>query len=182
VQGGIVPAATGIALAEQLSGGDGLSVVFIGDGTLGEGAVYEALNIASLWSVPLLVVLEDNAWAQSTPQSLNLAGAAAERFRAFGLPTTELDTTDVMEISAAARVAVAECRERQGPAALVIHTYRLCHHSKNDDNRPVEEVTSRWQLDPLVVHGRRLPPDDIVRVDAEVETALSEVVDLARTL
>src|SRR3954471_8634161 len=69
VQGGIVPAAAGIALAEQLRGSDALSVVFLGDGTLGEGVVYETLNLAALWKLPLLVVLEDNGWAQSTPRS-----------------------------------------------------------------------------------------------------------------
>ena len=67
VQGGIVPNAAGIALAKQLDGSAGLSVVFIGDGTLGEGATYETLNLASLWRLPLVVVLEDNEWAQSTP-------------------------------------------------------------------------------------------------------------------
>ena len=67
MQGGIVPAAAGIAMAEQLSGSDALSVVFSGDGTLGEGLVYETLNIASLWNLPLLVVVEDNEWSQSTP-------------------------------------------------------------------------------------------------------------------
>src|SRR3954465_7577416 len=66
VQGGIVPAAAGIAMANQLSGNDAVSVVFIGDGTLGEGVVYETLNLASLWRLPLLVVCEDNRWAQST--------------------------------------------------------------------------------------------------------------------
>ena len=82
VQGGIVPAAAGIAMANQLSGSDALSLVFIGDGTLGEGAVYETLNIASLWSLPLVVVLEDNGWSQSTPSSVNLAGDVVARFEA----------------------------------------------------------------------------------------------------
>ena len=80
VQGGIVPAAAGIALAEQLRGSDGLSVVFLGDGTLGEGIVYETLNLTALWQLPLLLVVEDNGWSQSTPSSLNLAGDIAARF------------------------------------------------------------------------------------------------------
>ena len=136
VQGGIVPAAAGIALAEQLRGSDGLSVVFLGDGTLGEGIVYETLNLTALWQLPLLLVLEDNGWSQSTPNSINLAGDIAARFTAFGLPVVEVDTTDVLEIDAAAGDAVCGCRTRQGPGVLIIHTYRLCHHSKNDDNRP----------------------------------------------
>lgn len=183
VQGGIVPAAAGIALAQQLRGETGsISVVFIGDGTLGEGLVYETLNIASLWHLPLLVVLEDNAWSQSTPVALNLAGDMRARFEAFGLPVRELDSTDVVELEQAAGEEIAAIRSTRGPRVLIIHTYRLCHHSKSDDERPAEEIAARWLIEPLVVHRRRLAEDDWRRVDAEVETALAEVVTAAREL
>jgi acetoin:2,6-dichlorophenolindophenol oxidoreductase subunit alpha len=182
VQGGIVPASAGIALAQQLRGSDGLSVVFLGDGTLGEGVVYETLNLAALWQLPLLVVVEDNGWSQSTPSSLNLAGDMAARFTAFGLPVVEIDSTDVLEIEAAAGEAVSSCRTRRGPGVLLIHTYRLCHHSKNDDNRPVHEVQARWAYDPLVVHGERLGPDERAGIDAEVDEALGECVAQVRRL
>jgi TPP-dependent pyruvate/acetoin dehydrogenase alpha subunit len=182
IQGGIAPAAAGIALAEQLRGSDGLSVVFLGDGTLGEGLVYETLNLASLWQLPLLTVVEDNGWSQSTPSRLNLAGDIAARFTAFGLPVVEIDSTDVLEIRAAAGRAVSGCRATRGPGVLVIHTYRLCHHSKNDDNRPVEEVQARWALDPLAVHGARLDPGERAGVDREVEDALEDCVARVRAL
>jgi TPP-dependent pyruvate/acetoin dehydrogenase alpha subunit len=182
VQGGIVPAAAGIALAEQLRRSDGLSVVFLGDGTLGEGVVYETLNLTALWQLPLLFVLEDNGWSQSTPSGLNLAGDIAARFIAFGLPVVDVNTTDVLEIDAAAGEVVSGCRARHGPGVLVIHTYRLCHHSKNDDNRPVEEVRSRWAYDPLVVHGSRLDPDEITGIDSEVDDALEDCVNQVRQL
>src|SRR4051794_19828446 len=181
VQGGIVPAAAGIAMGEQLTGSDGLSVVFIGDGTLGEGAVYETLNLAALWNLPLLVVVEDNGWSQSTPSAHNLAGSIADRFAAFGLPVEELASTDVEEIDAAARAAVEGCRTRRGPGVLVIHTYRLCHHSKNDDNRPVEEVRRRWRFDPLAVHGTRLDQRELLAIDTEVEDALEACVSRVRS-
>jgi acetoin:2,6-dichlorophenolindophenol oxidoreductase subunit alpha len=176
IQGGIVPAAAGIALAEQLRGSDALSVVFLGDGTLGEGVVYETLNLSALWQLPLLIVLEDNAWAQSTPRSLNLAGDIAPRFEAFGLPVVEVDTTDVLKVDEAAEEAVSDCRTRRGPCAFIVHTYRLCHHSKNDDNRPVEEVQARWALDPLVVHGTRLGDEERAEIEREVEEALEDCV------
>lgn len=182
IQGGIVPAAAGIAMAEQLRGGDALSVVFLGDGTLGEGVVYETLNLAALWRLPLLLVLEDNGWSQSTPSRLNLAGDIVLRFEAFGLPVVDVDTTDVVEVAAAAGEAVSACRETASPGVLVIHTYRLCHHSKNDDDRPVEEVRARWADDPLVVHGARLDPDERARLDREVEEALADCVAEARRL
>jgi TPP-dependent pyruvate/acetoin dehydrogenase alpha subunit len=180
IQGGIVPAAAGIALAHQLRGSDDLSVVFLGDGTLGEGLVYETLNLTALWQLPLLIVVEDNEWSQSTPSHVNLAGDMAARFTAFGLPVVEVATTDVLEIDAAAGEIVGGCRSRRGPGVLVIHTYRLCHHSKNDDSRPVEEVQRRWQFDPLAVHGVRLGERDRRAIDTEVEDALEACVSRVR--
>jgi acetoin:2,6-dichlorophenolindophenol oxidoreductase subunit alpha len=180
VLGGTLPAAAGIALAAQLSGTDDISVVFVGDGALGEGAVYETLNLASLWRLPLLVVCEDNAWAQSTPIAHNLAGSIAARFEAFAIPVRELDTTDVREISEAASAEVAATRAT-GPRCLLLHTYRLCHHSKNDDNRPDDEVRARWALDPLVVHGRRLDGSARRAIEREVADAMADVVETARS-
>ena len=180
IQGGIVPAAAGIGLANRLSGDAGaLSVVFIGDGTLGEGAVYETLNIAKLWLIPMVVVLEDNGWSQSTPSTVNFAGDMRKRFEAFDIPTFEIDSTDVQELDALAQEAIGHARGTQGPAALIIHTYRLCHHSKNDDNRPEAEVAARWALDPVAIHGERLKPEVRAVIDAEVEAALAEVIERA---
>jgi TPP-dependent pyruvate/acetoin dehydrogenase alpha subunit len=179
VLGGTVPNAAGIALGQRLDGGDRISVAFIGDGTLGEGVVYETLNIASLWQLPLLIVCEDNGWAQSTPRARNLAGSIAARFTAFGIPARELDTTDVLEIHQAARHEVAATRTH-GPRALVIKTYRLCHHSKNDDNRPVDEVNHRWAFDPLAVHRPRLRRETSERIDREVTEAIRDLLDAVR--
>ena len=176
IQGGIVPAAAGIALAEKLRGSDRVSVVFIGDGTLGEGLLYETLNLSSLWKLPLWVVLEDNCWAQSTPLRLNLAGSMTGRFEAFGIPVREVATTDVLEIDAVAKEEIARLRIERTPRALVLHTYRLCHHSKNDDNRPKEEVEKHREVEPLIIHGRRIGPGDRARVEREVDEALSELV------
>lgn len=177
VQGGIVPSAAGIALAQKLSKSGAISVVFIGDGTLGEGVVYESLNLASLWQLPLLVVLEDNGWSQSTPSHMNLAGSMRQRFEAFGMPVEEIESTDVREIEPVAQRAISFVRERSRPCALIIHTYRLCHHSKNDDNRPREEVEARWALDPLALQAGRLEADVVARIDAETRAAMDELVE-----
>jgi acetoin:2,6-dichlorophenolindophenol oxidoreductase subunit alpha len=182
VQGGIVPAAAGIALSYVLSGSDAISVVFIGDGTLGEGVVYETLNLAALWRLPLLVVCEDNGWAQSTPVSANLAGSMRQRFEAFGIPVREIDSTDVLELDEVAGTEVAELRASGGPRVMLIHTYRLCHHSKNDDDRPAVEVEARWLVEPLVVHGKRLTDADRLAIDSDVEAALSDAIVTARGL
>jgi TPP-dependent pyruvate/acetoin dehydrogenase alpha subunit len=138
--------------------------------------------MAKLWDLPLVVVLEDNEWSQSTPSSVNLAGSMTERFSAFGLPVWEIDSTDVEAIADCSRDAIGHARSVRGPVAIVIHTYRLCHHSKNDDNRPADEVAARWALDPLEIHGRRLDADVRGGVDAEVEAGIADVVERALEL
>jgi len=180
ILGGTVPAATGIALAKKLSGEDGISVVFVGDGAFGEGVVYESLNMASLWELPLFVVVENNAWSQSTPIAVNFAGDMARRFEAFGIPTTRIETTDVLEIDRAAEREVGAVRDARTPRALIIDTYRLCHHSKSDDNRPGDEVAARWPFEPLAVHGTRFGASERNRIDDEVREALTEIVNEAR--
>jgi TPP-dependent pyruvate/acetoin dehydrogenase alpha subunit len=90
IQGGIVPNAAGAALAEKLGETGAIVAVFLGDGTLGEGVVYETMNLAALWSLPLLFVLEDNGYAQSTPAALARAGSLAARPAAFGIHTCDL--------------------------------------------------------------------------------------------
>jgi len=86
---------------------------------------------------------------------------------------------DVAAVAAAARPVVDAVRAGAGPGALLIHTYRLCHHSKNDDDRPADEVAGRWALDPLVVHGRRLDAATRGCVEEQVAAALAEVAALA---
>ena len=94
IQGGMVPVAAGAAMDTKLAGRDGISVVFIGDGTLGEGALYEALNIAARWELPLLVVLENNGYAQSTATRTTTAGSIEGRATGLGLAYRRSDTWD----------------------------------------------------------------------------------------
>lgn len=176
IQGGIVPAATGIALSMKMKKQNTLSVVFIGDGTLGEGILYESLNMASLWKLPLLCVVENNGWAQSTPIQRDLAGTIRERFSAFDIPVEELTTTDVQRIDSSAEELICRIRRGEGPQVLVINTYRLCHHSKNDDNRPEKEVNERWETEPLRTHAIRLNPEVMETIEKEVKQALLSVV------
>ncbi len=180
VQGSIVPVSTGIALAEKEKGTGAVTTVFIGDGTLGQGALYECLNMASLWSLPLLFVVEDNAYAQTTPKQLAVAGDIPARAAAFGIETAELDTTDVEEIGVAAARAVGVRAATTGkPFFLVLHTYRFSPHSKGDDFRDLAEIEERRARDPLTIAGARL--DDSVRasIDEAVERLITETVEAA---
>src|SRR3982751_2114814 len=92
IQGGIVPVAAGYALGNKLKQNGAIGIVFIGDGTLGEGALYETMNIISKWEIPLMIVCENNFFAQSTPQHINLAGDIRARAAAFGIKTFKNDT------------------------------------------------------------------------------------------
>ena len=151
ILGGTVPCATGIAMAEKIKKSGAISIVFMGDGTLGEGVVYESLNIASLWKLPMLYVVENNRYAQSTPIELNLAGSITARFEAFGIPAVELNTTDVGVVHESARRLIDDVRRLKEPRCLVIETYRFSPHSKGDDSRDPDEIAYHRQYDPLLM-------------------------------
>ncbi len=193
VQGGIVPVATGMALAEKLRATGAATIVFLGDGTLGEGAVYEALNMAALWQVPILFVVEDNGIAQTTPVEKALAGSIAGRFAAFGIPTVELDSSNVLEIQATARQLLAGVRgdgldrrdqthpSGMGPRGLILHTCRFGPHSKGDDTRSPEQVAGlRRQRDPLELLDARLDEAERATIIEEVQAEIAAAFEQAR--
>ncbi len=182
IQGGIVPVATGMALAEKRKGSRALTVCFLGDGTLGQGVIYESFNLAVLWNAPILYVLEDNRIAQTTPAALTLAGDPAARFRAFGIPVREADTSDVLEVHAIAGDLLGEIRSRGEPRALILHTARFGPHSKGDDTRDPDVVARLHQTrDPLKIHRARLSPEVAAAIEAEaasrVETAFQAAME-----
>jgi TPP-dependent pyruvate/acetoin dehydrogenase alpha subunit len=180
ILGSTLPLATGIALAEKMQGRQTITVVFAGDGALGEGSIYEAFNFASLWSAPLLIVIENNQIAQTTPITLGLAGSIAGRLAAFGIPTRELDSSDVLEISSTAQTLITDVRQWQRPQALILNTARFGPHSKSDDTRPAEMVDElRRTRDPLTLHGTRLEAAARQTVDAEVEALVRSAFEQA---
>ncbi len=177
VQGGIVPAALGMALAERLKGEQqAIAVVFLGDGTLGQGQVYESFNLASLWKLPVLFVIEHNQWSQSTPSHLQIAGEVAARPHAFGIEVLEVSSNRISESYETAGLAVERVRNQRRPQALLYHTFRLCSHSRSDDGRPPEVIEPWRALDPLGLE-REAAWDSI---DAEVELELEQVLQRAR--
>ncbi|MGD0497290.1 MAG: thiamine pyrophosphate-dependent dehydrogenase E1 component subunit alpha [Bryobacteraceae bacterium] len=179
IQGGIVPGATGMALAEKLKGLGTITVVFLGDGTFGEGVIYECFNIASLWRLPMLFVVEHNGISQSTPTHAGLAGNLAERPRAFGIETEELEAEGPAAVrDAAARLAAAVRRDSR-PHCLFLRTFRLGPHSKGDDTRSKEELALAAERDPLNRMLRLLPTDAIDAARQKVDAHILE--SLART-
>jgi 2-oxoisovalerate dehydrogenase E1 component len=147
IQGGIAPIAAGMALAKKIEAADEIGIVFIGDGTLGEGVIYETLNIISLWKLPLLVVCENNYYAQSTKIEKNLAGDIKKRAEAFGIATIESSTEDVDGLLEAAKQSITRVRSTKCPIFFLVNTYRLNPHSKGDDTRDLEEISGYRQKD-----------------------------------
>ena len=159
IQGGIVPVTAGLAMAHTLRGSGGIATVFIGDGTLGEGSLYETLNIASKWELPLLVICENNLFAQSTSQSETLAGDICARAAAFGITTRWHTTYDWQDLFAGIKDSIDDVRRTSRPVFHRVDTFRLMAHSKGDDNRPADYVQSHWDRDPLATLERALADD-----------------------
>jgi TPP-dependent pyruvate/acetoin dehydrogenase alpha subunit len=180
VQGGIIPLATGMALGEKFKQTGAIVVVFLGDGTLGEGVLYESLNMASLWGAPVLYVLENNRIAQTTPVEIAVAGGIMARFEAFGIQGVELSTSDVHQVSLAARELMDQVRGTLQPRALVLHTFRFGPHSKGDDTRDVSLVQGwRERHDPLRILAERIPPDMMNEVEAAIDAQIMEAYQAA---
>jgi len=178
VQGGIVPVAAGLALAQNLSRTANIAVCFIGDGTLGEGVLYETLNLASKWGLPLLIVLEHNGYAQSTSQSETLAGDVEQRAASFGVAAYHGNTWDPQALLEVMNDAVRHVRGQRKPAFVRVDTYRLMAHSKGDDNRPREEVDRYWEMDPLTRYAAE-HPERSASFRERAENLISSAVETA---
>ena len=171
VQGGLVPLALGTAMAGRDDGE--ISIVFLGDGTMGEGILYEGLNLASLWSLPVLFVVEDNGIAQTTPSELGVSGSIADRAKPFGIRSFSTQEAGAVEIHALAQEVVGFVRGEGRPAWLHLQTVRLGPHSKGDDTRSEEELVALRERDPLKLMECR------VRNHAEFYAEAREIVDQA---
>jgi 2-oxoisovalerate dehydrogenase E1 component len=180
IQGGIVPIAAGMALANKLQNNNNIGIVFIGDGTLGEGIIYETLNIISLWQLPLMIVCENNFYAQSTNIKDNLAGDILMRAEAFGIKTFRSDTWDEDKILFNAKESIDYVRTNNKPVFHLVDTYRLNAHSKGDDNRDIDEVKVYRDKD-FINRFQKKNPDLFnnltIEIDKLVEGAINDIIE-----
>ncbi|MGH9238263.1 MAG: dehydrogenase E1 component subunit alpha/beta [Vicinamibacterales bacterium] len=176
VQAGLVPVAAGRAWARKRQGDAGLTVAIIGDGTLGQGVLYETLNLAAIWSLPLLVVLEDNGIAQSTPtRGMIGGGSLASRGAAFGLPYREFDDA-VPGFVAEVEAAIDALRASHGPGFFVIRTRRSGPHSTGPTSlQPSDGVDALGQL------RERIAAAELDRIVESNEAYLDDVFEAALT-
>ncbi len=180
VQGSLVPTAVGAALAEKLKGETQIAVNFIGDGTLGQGVLYESLNMASLWEAPVLFVVENNHIAQTTPTDLSIAGSIPARFESFDIKTIELSTSDVEIISSTSKNQITQIRHSKKPQALILNTHRFGPHSKGDDTRSQEQVdTLKNEHDPLKILADRLSQESSRSSSTEAEDEINSAYQQA---
>ncbi len=176
ILGGMSPVAAGIALAEKTRASGAVTVVFHGDGAMAEGATHETMNLAALWSLPLLIVVEANGYAQSTPIALEAAGDFVLRGRALGIASTRVDGNDAVAVNDIACRLVAEIRAGGGPRLLVCDSYRLGPHSKGDDDRDPAEIAAARRRCPIARARARLAHDWCDSAEAHAKEEVASIV------
>jgi len=177
VQGNMFPVAAGIALSQKIKKTGGIGIIFIGDGTFGEGILYETLNIISLWEIPLLIIVENNLYAQSTPIEKNFSGSFKNRALAFNIDFSQMESNDVKEIYNKFTESLRFVRKNQKPRIEVVNTYRLAPHSKGDDDRSKDEI-DMWKLkDPLTIIEKELTQEIINNIKTKTKLRISNIID-----
>src|SRR5436305_15101095 len=132
IVGGSAGIATGAAMSSRMRGTDQVAVCFFGDGALGQGLLYEVMNMAALWKLPVIYVCENNQYNEYTHNSETTAGEMSARARAFGILTEEVDGQDIRTVYSTAQRLVKRAREGQGPAFMLCNTYRYFGHHVGD--------------------------------------------------
>lgn len=172
IQGGLVPVAAGIAMSFKLQGKKNVALVFIGDGTLGQGVLYESLNIAAKWSLPIIIVVENNGIAQTTPIQAAMAGSVESRAKAFDIDFVKLASWDWEALIEGFVHAFSRSRGSGKPLVVEVETFRLKPHSKGDDTRPQEQVQLYSKRDPLNLLLEQNP--ELSGLIAEIENTIDE--------
>jgi pyruvate dehydrogenase E1 component alpha subunit len=187
IVGGSAGIATGAGFSAKALGSDRVSVCFFGEGALGQGLLYEVMNMASLWKLPVVYVCENNSYNEYTHYEEATAGSITARAEAFGIPAEEVDGQDVAAVFEAAKRAVGRARAGEGPSFLVCETYRYHGHHVGDIDRAYyrareEEELWRSERDPILLLAARLDAGEELkgleeRVQAEVEAAVRYALD-----
>lgn len=134
IVGSNIPVATGVALTAKVKGTDQVSVVFFGDGASSQGALHEAMNLASIWKLPVIFVCENNRYAESTPFEYSVAGGSvSNRAEGYGIPGVTVDGQSVLDVFEVAKEAVQRARSGDGPTLIEAQTYRYLGHAGHDD-------------------------------------------------
>src|SRR5499427_2182372 len=189
IVGAQVSLGTGLAFANHYRGNDNVSVAYFGDGAANQGQVYESFNMAELWKLPVIYVIENNRYAMGTAVTRSSAQTDfSKRGDSFNIPGKQVDGMDVRAVKAAADEAVAWCRAGNGPFILEMQTYRYRGHSMSDPAkyRTREEVEKvRHDSDPIEQVRNRLlaakvTEEELKKIDAEVREIVNASADFAQ--
>lgn len=178
IQGGYAPIAVGTAFADRSNGA--ITVAFLGDGTMGEGMVYESLNLASILPAPVLFVVEDNGIAQTTKTQTVLSGRIQDRGKSFGIKSVHYEGNVVEDLYKISLDAVKYVRSEGKPLWLTIKSTRLGPHSKGDDTRPIDEVKSLWEKDAVEELRKKISATVLKSIDDTCEKLVEAAVNLSR--
>jgi pyruvate dehydrogenase E1 component alpha subunit/2-oxoisovalerate dehydrogenase E1 component alpha subunit len=188
VLGELVSVLAGVALAAKLRGEKRVALTYVGDGATSTGQFHEALNFAAVQKLPLLVIVENNLWAYSTPAEKQMAVRdIAERAKGYGIPGTIEDGNDVLKVYAATRVAADRARRGGGPALIEFKTMRMKGHAEHDEASYVpKEQMEKWRKkDPLLRFEKYLSTKRLMSaeqkaaIDARLEKEIREDVAFA---
>lgn len=176
ILGNTVPVATGAALAEKLKNTNNIVAAFIGDGTLGQGVLYESLNFASLWNIPILFVLENNYYQQATHIKDAVRGDMQLRAKAFGIEGTEIFGNDVESVFNESKKAVQYIRKKNRPYWLICNTYRQCGHSRSDDlcYRSRQEENEWKKKDPIILLRKKITAKKAQEIEKDCAKIISK--------
>ncbi|MFW8593250.1 pyruvate dehydrogenase (acetyl-transferring) E1 component subunit alpha [Cribrihabitans neustonicus] len=190
IVGAQVPLGAGLAFADKYKDNGRVTFTYFGDGAANQGQVYETFNMAALWKLPVIFVIENNQYAMGTSQQRSTSSAEIwERGKAFGIPGEAVDGMNVLSVKEAGERAVAHCREGKGPYILEVKTYRYRGHSMSDPAkyRTREEVQKmREERDPIeqvrdmLLTGDHASEEDLKAIDKEIKEIVSKSAEFAK--
>lgn len=190
IVGAGLPVAVGAAHSARLQGRDSVALTFFGDGATNIGTFHEALNLASVWKVPTIFIIENNLYGEFTPmRETTPLDDLADRAKAYAIPGVVVDGQDVEAVHSATSEAIARARAGDGPSLLEMKTYRYRGHSKSDPARyrPEGELDAWKDRDPLTILGERLADDghlaesDQAALRETTQRTIDEIADRAKT-
>ena len=190
IVGAQVPLGTGLAFAHKYKGDGGVCMAYFGDGAINQGQVYESFNMAAIWNLPVIYVIENNKYGMGTSiERTSKTPDLHTRGLAHGIEGVPVDGMDVIAVHAAAAKALQQCRDGKGPVILEMKTYRYRGHSMSDPAkyRTKEEVQKvRREMDPIdtlahkLLEAKVVSEDDLKAIDKEVKALANEAAEFAQ--
>jgi len=189
IVGATAPLGAGLAFAHKYRNDGGITTAYYGDGAANQGQIYEAYNMASLWKLPIIFIIENNKYSMGTSQKRHAAGDLSARAAGYGIPTEKVDGMSVLAVRAAALKAVDHVRGGNGPMLLEVMTYRYRGHSMSDPGKyrtkdEVEEM--REHHDPIdhirqtIIESGKFSEESFKAVDKEIKEVVNAAADFAQ--